>query len=131
MRLLAAIGLMSLFIVTFDASTNGRYGGMRPGTISDVPTTVREDEAAIRFAKFTADRWDTEDHKVCAQVVDLKVQTPDKVNWGHLGALQVEGLGYTRCMVRRSNVHLLYMLRQNCVGLNASVCKLGDKHVDP
>lgn len=86
---------------------NGRYGGENPDTINDVGTPVRNDEAAIRFALTTAEQWDAEDHKTCR---------------GSLG-LYIHPMTYARCMTRRSNTRILYMLRQNCVGLNASVCK--------
>ncbi len=103
---------------------NGRYGGEKPGTINDVPTERRQDLSTIRWAIHTADAWDVRDHRLCAEEVDLKVRTPGEVNWGHLGELQMETLSYTRCMVKYTNLRLLYMLRQNCVGLNASVCKM-------
>ncbi len=86
---------------------NGRYGGAKPGTIDDRPRTVRRDEAAIRFSQHTADRWLEEDKAACEGAR----------NWGH------NSDDFTLCMVHRSNTRLLYMLRQNCVGLNASACK--------
>lgn len=88
------------------AQANGRYGGAKPGKINDVPRTVRRDEAAIRFAESTAEEWDIQDSAACQE-----------------NSFTETWRSYARCMVLRSNTRVLYMLRQNCVGLNASVCK--------
>jgi hypothetical protein len=109
-HIIALIIIGVCLCIAFRAAVgNGRYGGETPGRINDRLQTVRdiEDRADIRWAGTTADRWVDEDHEVCR-----KAHGNPKP--------------YTRCMLRRQNTRILYMLRRGCTGVStiASACKM-------
>ncbi len=108
--------LLGLLLLIRSVDANSRFGGAKPGVISDVPMTVREIEerADIRWAINTAAQWVVKDEQFCRAQVKLGT-------WG-----QAPSVAFVACMHERLATRLLFMLRRNCVGVNAigEICRL-------
>ncbi len=112
----AVIILLLLLFALGHVEANSRFGGAKPGVISDVPMTVREIEerADTRWAINTAAQWVVKDQQFCRAQVKLGT-------WG-----QAPSVAFVACMHERLSSRLLFMLRRNCVGVNAigEICRL-------
>ena len=119
-RLVSAVIILVLLILAMNhAEGNSRFGGATPGVISDIPMTVREIEerADIKWSINTAAQWVVKDEQFCrAKSKAGSASTPPYA-------------AFVACMHERLSMRLLYMLRRNCVGVNAigEICRLEDK----
>ena len=119
-RLVSAVIFLTLLLLAMNhVEGNSRFGGATPGVISDVPMTVREIEerADIRWSINTAAQWVVEDERFC------------RAKSNGAAASTTPYAAFVACMHERLGMRMLYMLRRNCVGVNAigEICRLEDE----